>query len=135
MPVTETWEGRGSPSGIVSPDTTRVSFAPLNDWALEWPLQMQFGGLLDGELFFRKPLQVNIYRDGQSYVAKCTEVDQFGCCADLAEALDDLGRTLSEMYRYLSEANHAETRGDSLKEQYALLCCFIGRRHHAHQTA
>ena len=44
------------------------------------------------------------------------------------EALDDLGRTLSEMYFYLSGSEKSGTLGDSLIQQFGALKTFVALR-------
>jgi hypothetical protein len=92
------------------------------------PREIQFGGLLGPGLRFRKPLQVKLYRDGETCVAQCLEIDQFGYASSFADALDDLGRTLSEMYSYLADAGSSDGLSEALKGQYAQLGEFIELR-------
>jgi hypothetical protein len=96
---------------------------------LHFPLDLKFAGLLNRRLYFRNPIQVRLYKsEEESYVAECSELDQFGYGSNVAEALDDLGQTLSEMYFYLSDAKRAGTLGESLSIKNDVLSCFIGSR-------
>jgi hypothetical protein len=125
MPVGDlTADARISPSGIVSPDQAPAYVSS----EIQWPVEIQLGGLLDPKLFFRKPLPVRLYKDQDVYVARSVQVDQFGYGSNVAEALDDLGRTLSEMYVYLSDAARSGALVDSLAAQHQELCEFIGSR-------
>jgi len=116
----------------ISPGAFALPLAPNADWkptTIVFPLDIQLGGLLHQDLFFRKPLPVKLYKSDGSYVAECSQLHQFGHGSDAAEALDDLGKTLSEMYFYLSDSKHEESLSESLSEQYDVLCGFIGRRY------
>ena len=113
----------------ISPAGT-ASAAPISGClptAIIFPLNIRFGGLLDRRLSFRNPLQVRLYKSSGSYVAECSQLDQFGYGSNSAEALDDLGQTLSEMYFYLTDAQQSGTLGESLSRQFDTLCGFIGR--------
>lgn len=121
----------------ISPGAFALPLAPNADWkpttivfpaTIVFPLDIQLGGLLDQDLFFHKPLPVKLYKSDGSYVAECSQLHQFGYGSDAADALDDLGKTLSEMYFYLSDSKCAERLSESLSEQYDVLCGFIGRR-------
>lgn len=92
-------------------------------------MDLKFGALPDRRLRFKQPLNVRLYKDNGTYIAQCVEIEQFGYGGDSSEALDDLGKTLSEMYFYLSDAGQSGTLGESLAAQYSLLCEFVGPRH------
>jgi hypothetical protein len=127
MPVIDlAADARMSPIGVVSADRHCVLSAISSE--VQWPVQLQLGGLLDRRLFFCRPMQVSLYKDQDVYVARSSEVDQFGYGSDAAEALDDLGKTLSEMYFYLAHAEESSTLGESLGVQFALIREFIGVR-------
>jgi hypothetical protein len=129
MPVIDVpADARVSPSGVVSADQNPGLTFISNE--IQWPMEIQFGGLLDPRLSFRKPVQVTLYKDEHDvYVARSVQVDQFGYGSNAAEALDDLGKTLSEMYFYLSDSSEAGSLGESLAAQHALLSEFIGTRY------
>jgi len=115
----------------ISPVAFALPLAPNTGWkptTIVFPLDIQLGGLLDQDLFFHKPLPVRLYKSDGSYVGECSLLHQFGYGSDAAEALDDLGKTLSEMYFYLSDSKYADRLSESLSEQYDVLCGFIGRR-------
>lgn len=118
-------DARISPSGFLAAD--REVPAPVAS-EIQWPVEIQFGGLLDPRLLFLKPIRVNLYKDQDVYVARSVQVDQFGYGSNAAEALDDLGGTLSEMYLYLADADGSGTLSEPLGVQYALLSEFIARR-------
>jgi hypothetical protein len=95
----------------------------------EFPMNLKFAALPDGRLRFKQPLSVRLSKDNGTYVAQCIEIDQFGYGSDSGEALDDLSRTLAEMFIYLSDADRSGSLGEALTEQYALLREFIEPSH------
>jgi len=118
-------DARMSPSGVLSAVTGPLDTG-ISD--IQWPADIRLGGLLDSRLSFRKPLPVSLYKDQDVYVARCIEVDNFGYGSNSSEALDDLGKTLSEMYFFLSEAERSGALGESLATQYSVLCEYVVRR-------
>ncbi len=128
MPLIEA-EVRISHSGIVDPPAPYFSLSVGSPaQLLQWPIEIQFGGLLHERLCFIKPLIVKLYKDQNVFVAECIEIDQFGSGENMGEALDDLGRTLSEMYFYLSGSEKSGTLGDSLIQQFGALKTFVALR-------
>lgn len=126
MPVIELHaEAQMSPSGVfVPPEGSRfVSTGPI-----QWPLGMQFGGPLDRGLRFKRPLPVQAYKDGLTYVVDCQLLEQFGSGSNMSEALDDFGKTISEMYFSLDEENASGRLGDDLVRQLQTLREFIELR-------
>ena len=126
MPVIELRaDAQMSPSGVFVPpeESPLVSTGPIR-----WPLEMQFGGPLDRGLRFKRPLPVQAYRDGLTYVVDCQLLEQFGCGLNMSEALDDFGKTISEMYFSLDEENASDRLGDTLARQFQALQEFIELR-------
>jgi hypothetical protein len=134
MPVLDVAGSRVSPSGIFfSPAPSDATSSSVDN--IQWPLKIQFGGLLDQRLYFRVPLPVEVHREREIYVASSVEVGQFGYGSNSAEALDDLGKTLSEMYFYLEEAEQSGALGEPLAKQYGVLRTFIcPRRAHIQEA-
>lgn len=64
------------------------------------------GTLLDDRLRLSTPLQVEIERENEWYVAECEALDEFGFGADPMSAVDDLRQTLAELYWTLKEEQH-----------------------------
>jgi hypothetical protein len=111
MPVDEILaEARVSHSGAVE----MSSLLQGTSGQIQWPIEIQFAGLLD--------------KDEGSYVAHSSELEQFGYGATPGDALDDFGKTISEMYFYLSDAVKSDSLGESLKEHYRTLSTLLALR-------
>jgi hypothetical protein len=89
---------------------------------------MHFGGPLDRRLRFKRPLPVTVEKENLTYIVDCQLIGQFGYGSNLAEALDDFGKTVSEMYFSLDEETRAEQLGDSLVQQFHVLMEFVEPR-------
>jgi hypothetical protein len=127
MPVTEIQaDARISAGGVFVPPTDTLG--TISGAALQWPIDMHFGGTIDRRLHFKRPLPVKVYKQDGTYVVRCEEIDQFGYGPDMSEALDDFGSTVSEMYFYLADQFKEGNLADSLIQQFAILQSFIERR-------
>ncbi len=67
------------------------------------PQLLQIGTLLDDRLRLKRPLEVEIEQEGNSYIAACRYVDEFGYGESPMMAIDDLQATLAELYWALKE--------------------------------
>ena len=126
MPVIDLQaDARLSPSGVFVPPE---GSPPVSTGPIQWPLEMQFGGPLDRGLRFKRPLLVQAYKDGLTYVVDCQLLEQFGSGLNMSEALDDFGKTISEMFFSLDEENASGRLGVTLVRQFQTLREFIELR-------
>lgn len=65
------------------------------------PERISLGTLSDQGFRVIKPIAVQIETRGDSVVASWPEVEEFGTGASTSYALEDLGRTVAELYRTL----------------------------------
>jgi hypothetical protein len=54
--------------------------------------------LVDEKLILVKLLSINVEKEGEFFVAQCMLLEEFGYGYSKAEAVDDLKRTISELY-------------------------------------
>ena len=87
------------------------------------PGKILFGAMTDRRLRFRRPIQLEIYREDDLVVARACELDEFGCGANISEALEDIGKTLAEEYVFLHE--QADHLSDDLRNHFRTLAEFI----------
>jgi hypothetical protein len=62
------------------------------------PDRIKLGSLSDGRLRVRRPIQVNIQRKRNAVVASWEPAGEFGYGRNTSEALDDLAKTVAELY-------------------------------------
>lgn len=62
-----------------------------------------FGALPDPRVRIRKPIPIEIANFEGTYTASSAELEEFGYGHTRSQALDDLGRTLSELYFSLAD--------------------------------
>ena len=77
------------PREEVRADTERISAA--HD-------QILIGSLLDTRLRMREPINVHIEQEGEFYLAKFDDLNEFGYGDDPIQAVQDLRNTLAELY-------------------------------------
>ena len=65
--------------------------------------QMQIGSLLDHRLRMREPLTLELEQEGEFYIAKCDELNEFGYGTDPIAAVQDIRKTTAELYWSLKE--------------------------------
>ena len=95
----------------------------VGDLGFSLPTDILFGAIRDVRLRVKKPIPVTISRDESGVVVSSSELEDFGCGANISEALDDFAKTISELYISLEE--NADRLGDDLKRQFAHLRDFI----------
>ena len=64
---------------------------------------IRIGSLLDPRLRMRRDINIPIYIDGLYHVATCRELDEFGYGNDPIMAVQDLRRTIAELYWSLKQ--------------------------------
>lgn len=74
------------------------------------PSRILFGAINHPRLRMKTPIPVDISAEGESVVASCSELEEFGYGPSLSEALDDFGRTVCQLYFSL------DSEGDRLNE-------------------
>ena len=62
------------------------------------PQKFLVGTLFDDRLYLRLPIEVEMEREGDWYIAKCAQLEEFGYGYDPMEAVDDLRQTIAELY-------------------------------------
>ena len=85
----------------------------------ELPSVIQFGLIHDPKLQIVRGIPVSIRREGATYVASWDEADEFGYGENRAEALEDFGRTVSQLFITLNREK--DTLGPGLMETLTLL--------------
>ncbi len=95
----------------------------VGDLGFSLPEDILFGAVLDRRLRVKKPIPVTISKDESGVVVSSSELEDFGCGANISEALDDFAKTLAELYFSLKE--NADRLGDDLKQQFTRLRDFI----------
>jgi hypothetical protein len=90
------------------------------------PGKVLFGAMPDRRLRFRRPVPLQVYEEDGSIIARSPELDEFGCGTSVADALQDIGKTLAEEYVFLHE--QADQLGEALRDQYRRLSEFVEYR-------
>jgi hypothetical protein len=90
------------------------------------PKHLLFGALANPRLRILKPIPVEISHRQGSYIAKFKAAGEFGHGSTVSLALDDLGKTLSQLYLGLSEQQ--DSLGPDLKNLHAKLSFYIALR-------
>ena len=90
------------------------------------PQQTLLGSLRDGRLRVQDPIRVKLAREDQHIIAEAVELNEFGCGANLSEALHDLQRAIVELYFTLEQDQHR--LGPDLQQVWAALQRTILRR-------
>ena len=109
-----------SPPGLNRPFTAKKPSAPIKRLNLEaraaaLPRKIQFGAVANQKIRVKQPLSVELKREGESVVAYCADLEEFGYGSNVSEALDDFGSTVAELFQSLV---HDEPRlGDDLRRQ------------------
>lgn len=67
------------------------------------PATVVIGSLFDDRLRLLVPITLELERDGDFYIAKCDEFEEFGYGNDPFQAVDDFRQTLAELYWTLKE--------------------------------
>jgi hypothetical protein len=62
------------------------------------PDEVLFGAMPDRRLRFKRPLLVHTERREEGAIARADEIGEFGYGRSTGEALDDLGKTVAELY-------------------------------------
>lgn len=90
------------------------------------PKRVLFGAITHPMLRVLRPIPVEIsYRQGR-YVARFRAADEFGAGSTMSLALEDLGKTLSELFLGLTERR--ESLGSDLNDLCNQLSRFIAHR-------
>ena len=129
----EVEEVRASPVGetvlpeMQKPEPFRVEMRPRTPISL--PREILFAASSDRRLRFKQPITLNLSREREGYVAYAADIEEFGCGDDVAQALDDFGKTISELYFSLSASK--DRLSPHLQGQFARLNEFLDVRHSA----
>jgi len=67
------------------------------------PAAVVIGSLFDDRLQLLAPITLELEREGDFYIAKCDEFEEFGYGDDPFQAVDDFRQTLGELYWTLKE--------------------------------
>ncbi len=68
--------------------------------------RVEIGSLLDTRLRLRGVLTLDMEREGDSYVATCSDLNEFGYGSDPTRAIEDARRSIAELYWSLKENQH-----------------------------
>ena len=93
--------------GIVLPPVTAASgamiFSQLRDEPVMSPDHISYAARVHPGLRTKKPFAVEFTRVDDGFTACVPELEEYGLGASRSEALDDLGRTLAELYFSLEQ--------------------------------
>lgn len=109
-----------------SPDTTPHE-EPFNVVDL-LPRQLEFAAPPSRRLRFKKPISLKLYADLDSVVAYSPDLEEFGNGENVAEALDDFGKTIAEAYDSLQD--EFDVLGENLKQHFLRLQDYIEPARH-----
>ena len=65
--------------------------------------QIQIGSLLDHRLRMLEPVTLELEQEGEFYVAKCDDLDEYGYGFDPISAVQDIRKTIAELYWQLKD--------------------------------
>ena len=68
--------------------------------------RIEIGSLLDTRLRMRIPLTLEMEQEGEFYIAKCDELNEFGYDYDPIGAVQDIRVSIAELYWELKENQH-----------------------------
>lgn len=90
------------------------------------PGHVLFGATVHPKIRVLKPMPVDISRRSDGYVAQFKQVAEFGCGDTLSSALDDLGKTIAELFLTLTEQR--QSLGPDMKRVHANLSRYVALR-------
>ena len=67
--------------------------------------RVEIGSLLDTRLRLRGVLTLDMEREGDFYVATCSDLNEFGYGSDPTRAIEDARRSIAELYWSLKESH------------------------------
>lgn len=91
--------------------------------SLRRPSKILFGASVAPLLRVRLPIPLEISTEGDSVVAYCEDLQEFGYGSNLSEALDDFGKTLRELFFSLEERK--ENLSEDLRRVRAKLSNYL----------
>jgi hypothetical protein len=74
------------------------SSANLPEWLLKLPDPLLFAGTVDPRLKINTPFAVSTQRTHGRVIVQVLDIGEFGVGGSLGEALEDLGKTIAELY-------------------------------------
>jgi len=94
---------KGQRIPIFSPGLTIVAPSSSETWGQEveqhvLPTTVLIGHLLDDRLRLPAPVSLDLEKEGDFYIARCDEFEEFGYSYSPFGAVDDFRRTLTELY-------------------------------------
>lgn len=120
------------PVGPLGETRSAVQPVPANaikkfrDGAQSAPKTIRLAAILDARLKVTKPFIVEVDRTGAQVTARAQEIEEFGIGPHTGDALEDLGKTIAELYFTLEQ--RAEDLGPDLRRVRAVL------HQHLHQV-
>ena len=99
---------RRSPGGLIRVDAVRTPdlSGPAGQPISAFQPHVEIGSLLDTRLRLRGVLTLDMEREGDSYVATCSDLNEFGYGNDPTRAIEDARRSIAELYWELKENQH-----------------------------
>ena len=85
--------------------------------------QIQIGSLLDHRLRMYEPITLEMEREGEFFIAKYEELDEYGYGTDPISAVQDARKTIAELYWQLKE--HEERLGSDLTKTWRKLSALV----------
>lgn len=75
------------------------------------PKELEIGALLDDRLRMNNAINVIMEQEGETYIARCDSLDEFGYGETPSDAIDDLRMVIAELYWTL-KAEHGNLSPD-----------------------
>lgn len=94
--------------------------------SVKQPKHLRFGAVSHPKLRVLRGIPVEISRKRGTYIATFKQANEFGCGSNLSLALDDLGKTLAELYLGLTD--QYEVLGTDLKNLHQTLSRYLALR-------
>jgi len=123
-------EGPEPPASEISVEFTqsgpKVTVTVVAEVPSALPNSLMFGALVHPTLRLRKAIPLQVSKEESCVVLNWEEAGEFACGDTLGDALDDFGKTVSELY---SELNAPQVRlGEQLERVRFILNEYIGPR-------
>ena len=97
------WEGRRRQASPSETEDTEGAVAPNIEDAPSLENQILFGLIRDPRVRLVRPIPIEIRREGDGAIACWAEADEFGQGNNRSEAMEDFGRTISQLFISLTE--------------------------------
>lgn len=121
VPTDKRETSRRSAGGLIRVDAVRtpVLSGPGGQPISAFQPHVEIGGLLDIRLRLRGVLTLDMEREGDYFVAICSDLNEFGYGNDPTRAIEDARRSIAELYWSLKESH--DRLGPDLAKTWQML--------------